>query len=220
MSSIGAKRNFYDLFKTDKPVLNVKYNVNSDELATEVQIENKLEKQVDVKGLMTLEKICSDSRLKDFLDFYSQYNGFSLGTALSPKNSLSIPLLRQLALSDLAKFTELYLPNGKWAWTIDLNKTRVLYRNEQKWLAFAEVGSGPACLTIFLDGENAGGVFLLNPQPHFNVLKPIAKSYNLLLERIAKDPVAFFKLTRAYVTIVRKDKQNYCYVPIEYIDNK
>jgi hypothetical protein len=218
MSSTKKKRNFYDLFKTDKPVLNVKFNTNSDELPTEIVVENKLKKETDIEGLKNLEKKCSDSRLKDFLDFYSEYNGFSLGTALLPTNSLKKPLLQQLPLSDLIKFTELYLPNGKWAWTIDLNKTKELYRGEQKWIAFAKVDEGPACLTIFLDGENAGSIFLLNPQPHFNILKPIAKSYNLLLERIAKDPAAFFKLIRAYVIIVEKDKQNYGYVPIEYID--
>ena len=220
MSSTKTKRDFYDLFKTDRPVLNVKFSVNSDEIPTEIEIENKLDKQTDIKGLATLEKNCSDCRLKDFLDFYSEYNGFTLGTALSPKQTLKKPLLRQLPLSDLTKFTELYLPNGKWAWTIDLNKTKTLYRNEQKWLVFAEIDGGPACLTIFLDGENAGSIFLLNPQPHFNILKPIAKSYNQFLDRIAKDPAAFFKLTRAYVTIVGKDKQNYGHVPIEYIDSK
>ena len=220
MSSIKTKRNFYDLFITDKPVLKVKFSKNPDELAIEIEIENKLVMQTDFKGLKTLEKICSDSRLNDFLNFYSQYNGFTLGTALAPRNSIKKPLLRQLPLSDLTKFTEFYLPNGKWAWTIDLNKTKEIYRIEQKWLAFAEVDGGPACLTIFLDGENAGSIFLVNPQPHFNILKPIAKSYNQLLERIAMDPAAFFKLTRAYVTIVGKDKQNYGHVPIEYIDNK
>jgi hypothetical protein len=87
-------------------------------------------------------------------------------------------------------------------------------------LAFAEVDGGPSCLTIFLDGENAGNVFLLNPEPKFNTLKPIAKTFNALLDRIAKDPAAFFKLTRAYVTLIGKDKQNYGHIPIEYIDNK
>jgi len=218
MIDIKSTRNFLDLFKTDKPVLKAKFDINSDELALEIEIENKIEKQTDLKALTTFENICVDSRLKDFLDFYSEYNGFSLGMAVSPKNSIKKPLLRQLPLSDLTRFTELYLPNGKWAWTIDLNKTKAIYRGEHKWLAFAEVEGGPACLTIFLNGDNAGSVFLLNPQPHFNILKPIAKTYNKLLERIAKDPAAFFKLTRAYVTIVGKDKQNYGYVPIEYID--
>ncbi|MBX2899392.1 MAG: hypothetical protein KF775_07065 [Cyclobacteriaceae bacterium] len=218
MININTKRNFYDLFKTDRPVLKVKFDVNSDELATEIEIENKLEKQTDLKGLATLEKICSDGRLKNFLDFYTEYNGFSIGTAVSPKNSLKKPLLRQLQISELTKFTELYLPNGKLAWTIDLNKSKAIYRSDSKWLVFAEVDSGPACLTIFMDGENAGNVFLLNPQPRFNTLKPIAKSYNQLLERIAKDPAAFFKLIRAYVTIVGNDEQNYGHVPIEYID--
>jgi len=70
-----------------------------------------------------------------------------------------------------------------------------------------------------LDGESAGNVFLLNPEPRFNTLKPIAKSFTSFLDRVAKDPAAFFKLIRAYVTLVGSDKQNYGFVPIDYIDN-
>ncbi len=220
MNDVKTKRIFYDLFDTVKPVLRVKFSADSDEEATEVQIENQLEKKVDTKGLAKLEALITDARLYDFVDFYSKYNGFSLGTPMLPKNTIKKPMLRQFAVSDLAKFTDQYLPHGKWAWTIDLNKTKMLYRSDQKWLAFAEVGGGPSCLTIFLDGEHAGKVFLVNPQPHFNILKPIAKTFNELLNRIAKDPAAFFKLTRAYVTIIGKDKQNYGHVPIEYVDNK
>ncbi|HEY4785619.1 MAG TPA: hypothetical protein VIH57_06205 [Bacteroidales bacterium] len=201
-------------------MLKVKFNINSEEEATEVQIENSLDKKVDAKGLKNLEDICTDIRIRDFVDFYSKYNGFSLGTPIFPKNTIKKTLLTQLAVSDLIGFTKQYLPNGEWAWTIDLNKVKSLYRSENKWLAFANVNGGPTCLTIFLDGENAGKIFLLNPQPHFNILRPIAKTYNELLDRIAKDPAAFFKLVRAYLTIIGKDKLNYGYVPIEYIDNK
>ena len=220
MTNIKNNRTFLDLFHPDRPFLKVKFNINSDEEATEVQIENKLEKNIDKIGLTNLSEICSDSRLNDFIDFYSKYNGFTLGTAVTPKNATKKPLLRQLPLSDLTKFTKQYVPDGKLAWTIDYNKTKALYRNEHKWLAFAEVDGGPSCLTIFLDGENVGSVFLLNPEPKFNTLKPIAKTFNALLDRIAKDPAAFLKLTRAYVTLIGKDNQNYGHVPIEYIDNK
>jgi len=220
MSNIKNKRTFLELFSTDRPLLKVKFNINSDEEGTEVQIENKLEKSIDKKSLANLLEICTDSSLNDFVDFYSKYNGFTLGTALTPNNATKKPLLRQLPLSDITKFTKQYLPDGKLAWTIDYNKTKTLYRNEHKWSAFAEVDGGPSCLTIFFDGENAGNVFLLNPEPKFNTLKPIAKTFNALLDRIAKDPAAFFKLTRAYVTLIGKDKQNYGHVPIEYIDNK
>lgn len=216
MNNLKA-RTFFDLFHADRPALKVKFGTNADEHATVVQIKNELEQTVDTKGLTRLSMLCSDNRLNDFVEFYSKYNGFSLGTPVHSECTVKKALLRQVPVSDLREFTEQYLPNGKWAWTIDLNKTRVLYRNESKWLAFAEVDGGPACLTIFLDGENAGNIFLLNPQPHFNTLKPIAKTFNDLLDRIAKDPAAFFKLTRAYVTII-KDNDNYGYVPIEYID--
>jgi hypothetical protein len=227
MTDIQTKRTFLDLFSTTRPFLKVKFNVTSHEDATEVQIENKLEKQVDKKGVSKLSEICTGTRLNDFVDFYSKFNGFALGTAIAPNNAVKKPLLRQVAVTDLTKFTEQYLPNGKLAWTIDYNKTKELYRSEHKWyrsehkwLAFAEVDGGPSCLTIFLDGENAGNVFLANPEPRFNTSKPIAKTFTALLDRIAKDPAAFFKLTRAYVTLVGKDKQNYGHVPVEYIDNK
>ena len=212
-------RTFFDLFETNKSLLKVKFNINSDEEAIEVQIMNELTKQIDRNGLINLENICEDDRLNDFVDFYSNYNGFSLGTPISPKNVIKKALIRQMPVSDLIEFTKQYLPDGKWAWTIDLNKTKSIYRGGSKWLVFAQIVSGPACLTIFLNGENAGNVFLLTPQPHFNILKPIAKTYSGLLERIAKDPAAFFKLTKAYVSILGKDKYNYGHVPIEYVDN-
>jgi hypothetical protein len=220
MSNIQAKRNFFDLFNADNPRLKVKFDVRADQVPTEVFIKNTLGKKSDAKNLVELSRICTDVRVRDFVDFYAKHDGFNLAIPTSPKNSVKKSLLKQLPVSDIVKFTSQYLPNGKWAWAIDLNKTKSLYRGEHKWLAFAEVCGGPACLTIFLDGGNAGNVFVLNPQPHFNLLKPIAKTYTDLLNRIAREPAAFFKLTRAYVTLVGKDKQSYGYVPVEYIDDK
>jgi hypothetical protein len=219
MGKIKQNRTFLDLFGTNRPILKVKFDVNSTKEATEVEIENKLEKHIDVKGLRNLEKLCINPNLKEFFNFYTKCNGFSLGIPVLPKNVEKRPLLSQLQARDLIKFTELYLPQGKLAGTIDFNKTKTLYRGENKWLAFAQVDGGPACLTIFLEGEYAGNVFLLNPQPHFNILKPIAKTFDDFLNRVAKDPAAFFKLTKAYITIVGRDGQNFGYLPIEYIDS-
>jgi hypothetical protein len=216
MDKIKNKRTFFDLFETDRPVLRVKFDVDSGKEATEVEIENKLGRRIDTKGLENFKKICTNIEL---VDFYTKCNGFSLATAILPGNAIKKPLLRQLPIADLTKFTGQYLEKGRLAWTIDLNKTKTLYRGEHKWLAFAEVGEGPACLTIFLEGENAGSVFLLNPQPHFNILKPIAKTFNSFLDRVAKDPAAFFKLTRAYVTIIGQDGQRFGYVPLQYVDS-
>ncbi|TCC93630.1 hypothetical protein EZ428_02345 [Pedobacter frigiditerrae] len=219
MSKIKQNRTFFDLFGTNRPVLKVKFDVNSTKEATEVEIENKLDKNIDAKGLRDLEKLCVNPNLNEFFNFYAKCNGFSLGMPVLPKNAQTRPLLSQLPVNDLIKFTELYLPKGKLAGTIDFNKTKTLYRGENKWLAFAQVDGGPACLTIFLEGEYAGNIFLLNPQPHFNTLKPIAKTFDGFLDRIAKDPAAFFKLTRAYITIIGRDGQNFGYLPIAYVDS-
>ena len=189
-------------------------------MLTEVHIENILGKKTNTSDLIELASICSNPKLKDFVDFYSNHDGFNLATPTHPKNVVNKTLLTQLPASEIVKITDQYLPGGQWAWTIDLNKTKPMYRGETKWLVFAIIDGGPGCLTIFLEGENAGNVFLLNPQPHFNILKPIAKTYADFLNRIAKDPAAFFKLIRAYVTLIGKDKQNYGHVPLEYIWEK
>ncbi len=119
------------MFGTNGPILKVKFDVNSTKEATEVEIENKLEKNIDAKGLRNLEKLCVNPNLKEFFNFYTKCNGFSLGTPLLPKNAQKRPLLSQLPVNDLIKFTELYLPKGKLAWTIDFNKTKTLYRGEK-----------------------------------------------------------------------------------------
>ncbi|ASU32111.1 hypothetical protein [Mucilaginibacter xinganensis] len=214
MDKIKNKKAFFDLFETGSPLLKAKFDVNSTKEAITVEIENTLDRKIDPKGLENFKKICTNIELTDL---YTKCNGFSLATPVLPGNVIKKPLMRQLPVADLIKFTDQYLPKGELAWTIDLNKTKTLYRSEHKWLAFAEIDGGPTCLTIFLEGENAGNIFLLEPQPHFNTLKPIAKTFNGFLERIAKDPAAFFRLTRAYVTIIGQDGNNFGYVPLQYI---
>jgi hypothetical protein len=213
------KRTFFDLFDSRQPGLQVKFNINSDEKPTIVKIENKLVPKTDSKAKEFLSTISNEVNVQKFLDFYELYDGFELGTPIAPKNCIKKTSLRQLSAASINEFTKQYLPGGKWAWTIDLNKSKAIYRGEESWIAFAEIGEGPACLTIFIEGENAGNIFLLTPQPHFNILKPVAKSYTLLLDRIAKDPAAFFRMVRAYVTIEGNDGLNYGHLPISYIDD-
>jgi hypothetical protein len=42
--------------------------------------------------------------------------------------------------------------------------------------------------------ENAGYVYLIMPQLSFNILKPIAKGFDLFIDRFVKDPLGFFKI--------------------------
>lgn len=88
------------------------------------------------------------------------------------------------------------------------------------WITFAEIDSAPACLTLFLDGDRAGNVFYLTPQPPFNILRPVAVSFNALIDRIAKDLPAFLRLVRATVTIRGADGENYGFRPVEYVADR
>jgi hypothetical protein len=209
------KRTFIDLFESKSPSLKVKMVADSDEEPVNINIKNKINRAVDAKGLARLEEACTDPRLRSFVEFYAKYNGFSLG--ILRKNLFSTkPLLEQLKVSHLPKFTSMYLTGGRKAWEMDFN-SRNLYRGGPKWIAFADVNRGQACLTIYLDGENAGSVSLLWPS---NIIKPIAKSYEDLLDLIATDPAAFFKLIKAYVLVTGKDKLTSGHIPVEYVDGK
>ena len=55
MTKIKQNRTFFDLFETNRSVLKVRFDVNSTVEATEVEIENKLEKNIDSNGLRNLE---------------------------------------------------------------------------------------------------------------------------------------------------------------------
>jgi hypothetical protein len=210
---MAQKRIFLDFFDYPSPALDCKFSFSEEEKPTTVLIKNKIGQKADKKGIKQLEIFCKNEKLKDFLEFYSNHDGLELFTPASPENCQKETLIKFIPSKELQLFTDNFLKSG----IIDYNKSKQIYCGGDPWLAFANAGIG--VLTIFLDGENAGCVYFVTIEPHFNILKPIAKSFTLLLERIAKDPVAFTKLIRAYITIRKSDNQNYGYLPIEYIEN-
>ena len=214
-----GKKSFLDLFIDPSPALMVSFSRSAEELSKKILVRHKLNGPCDKKGRHYLETICKDPQLSDFLGFYLIHDGFEFCIPSLPNASNQSSLLKMIPSNDLPKFSDQYMKKGRWAWTIDLNKTRQLYRGENKWISFAQIDHGPSCLAIFLDGENAGCVYLVAPQPHFNILKPVAKSFNLFLQRIAKEPAAFLRLTKAYVSIRKTDGYDYGHVPMEYLSD-
>ena len=213
------KRSFFDFFNDPAPALNVKFSNTPDEKPRKVLVKNRLGSSIDKKGYKYIESICKDDRLNGFLEFYIAHDGLEFCTPVYPDNLHKTPLFKLIPSVNVSNFNKQYIKGGKWAWAIDLNKSKTLYRGSENWIAFAEIDRGPTCLTIFLTGENAGCVYLVTPQPAFNILKPIAKTFDLLLDRIAKDPAAFLRLVRSYVTMQGDDGQNYGFVPVEYLIN-
>jgi len=208
---------FFQLFHDASPALHVKFWNIPEEQPVVVHVEHCLRSKPTAKRRAYLETLRKYDGASELCGFYKKHDGLELCKTHDSRYREVRPLLQLKPAATISQFTSRYRPEGDLAWSIDLNKSKKIYRGSDSWIAFAEVDSGPACLTIFLDGDNAGKVFFVTPQPRFNILQPIAKSYNALLERIATDLAAFLRLVHATVTIRGADGENYGFSPIEYV---
>lgn len=206
-----------DRLRDPSPALLVKFMRESDETPQEIKTEHVLGSRPDTQSRGYLKSLEATPDLNEFVDFYNRHDGFQFCRTFHSRHKEVRPLLELKAAAGIDSFTNRYRPGGDLAWTMDLNKSQSLYRSSSNWLAFAEIASGPACLTIFLDGDHSGCVFFVTPQPSFNILRPIAKSFNALLDRIATDPAAFLRTVRARVTMRGIDGDNYGLIPMEYL---
>jgi hypothetical protein len=207
---------FLDRASDPSPSLRVKFWPESDEKPQTIKVEHVLGARPTGGSREYLNSLAEYPALRELLGFYKKSDGLQFCRTFDSRHGEVRPLLELKPAESLASFTGRYAPGGDLAWTMDLNKSKSLYRASAAWLAFAEIDSGPACLTIFLDGEQAGSVFFATPQPWFNILRPMAKGFNALLDRIAEDPAAFLRFVRATVTLRGADGDNYGLVPIEY----
>lgn len=151
MSPSGA---FLELFANRSPSLRTQFHVDSDETPTSVPVSHRLCSAPGPKSLACLERIRSDV-LKQFCDFYLDHDGLEFCRTHDARYGEVRPLLEFMPAWQFERFTNRYRDNGDRAWTMDLNKSKSIYRGSNSWIAFAEVDSGPACLTIFLDGEKS-----------------------------------------------------------------
>lgn len=213
---MAVPKEFLDCAADLSPSLRVKLWPESDEKPQTIKVEHVLGARQTVEGRDYLKSLAKYSALRELLGFYKKHDGLQFCRTFDSRYDEVRPLLEIKPAESVYSFTCRYAPGGDLAWTMDFNKSKALYRGAARWVTFAEIVSGPACLTIFLDGEHAGRVFFATPQPWFNILRPIAKSFNALLDRIAVDPAAFLRLVRAAVTLRGTDGKNYGLIPIEY----
>ncbi len=181
-----------------------------------VPVEHRLGLAPTPVGREYMKTLRSYAAVDVFLEFYENHNGLQFCRAFNSLFDEARPLVELKPAERIREFSDQYHQGGRWAWTIDLNKSKSLYRGSATWLAFAEVDSGPACLTIFLDGDHAGKIIYLAPEPEFNILRPIAKGFNALLGRIARDVAGFLHWSVHMSSFVAQDGQNYALVPLEY----
>lgn len=208
---------FIDRALDKKPTLHIRFEINSKKRPNVVRVNHQLGARPKADGKAFLASLQSYDALKEFRAFYNKYNGVELCRVYNPRHESAVPLIRFLPAEEIEAVTLRFMPGGDSSWAIDLNKTKPLYRGRDKWIVFAGNDEGPT-LALFCTGRNAGAVFLISAQPHFNILKPIAKSFSILLARIAFDIAAFLRLCRVYVT--RKGPRGlYGYIPLKYTAN-
>ncbi|TCW80283.1 hypothetical protein C5O80_25985 [Burkholderia sp. SRS-46] len=225
-----SKAIFWDRMNDREPALSVKFDIrgNLEEQPRVVAVRHRLypaEGAARQTVLHALEKWPGASEL---VAFYSQYDGFDFCRTYDVRYDKAYPLVEMFAAHELRELTERYGVDGDRAHAIDFNKSRHLYRGDRgSWIVFGEVNGGPNALATFLDGEHAGQIFFIETQPHFNTSKPIAKSFDALLQRMGKDPAAFLRLVRATVCLRGEDHwhgnadvpNQYGFTPLAYLES-
>ena len=200
---------FLQRVRDREPALRVVFSMAEKERPKTIPVEHHLGATPDATSGSFLSKTLGRyPSAKEFRNFYAKHNGLRLCCTHNAIVERVHPLLAFLQASEIAGYPRRSKPEGDRAWVIDLNKTVTLYRRKVSWIVFAEIETGPACLTMFLTGPHAGRIFYLTPQPPFNILRPIADSFNILLARIGADPAAFMRLVRASVVLEGTDREN------------
>jgi hypothetical protein len=216
---MAVPNSFLKYFSDVAPGLRVQLNY-PEEAPMTVPVEHSLGPEPGSDGRAFLKSLGHLGRLSEFWSFYKSHDGFQLCRTNDSRFGEVQALLEVVPSGAIRNFSAQYYPGGKLDWTIDHNKSRKIYRGADAWLAFARINGGPSCLTIFLEGRSAGEIFYLTPQPAFNILRPIAPSFEQLLRRIGYDIAAFLRLVRATVTLRAADGDNYGFVPLEYVSDQ
>jgi len=207
---------FLRLFSDTAPALRLKLR-DGDEESKLIRVRHKLGAPASRSGVKYLSSFDAVPTLLPFREFYASHDGLELCACFDAITGNERPLLAFQPAATIEGFTRRYKPGGDRAWIMDFNSSKSLYRSVAPWIAFAEIGGGPACLTIFSGGDNAGRIFYAASEPGFNILKSIAANFPALLGRVAKDPAAFLRLVRATVAMRGDDGHNYGYRPVEYV---
>jgi hypothetical protein len=223
-----SKNIFWDRMRDEAPALRVEFGVrDAKETPRTVAVEHRLYPAADASRESWLGSQAEWPGARELAAFYTSYDGLGFCCTLDVRYDAVLPLIEFVPSAELTGLTARYQPGGDREWAIDGNKSRSLYRHADhgSWIIFAEVQGGPASLALFLDGEHAGHVFLVAPQPRFNILRPIAKGFDALLQRMGKDPAAFLRLVGALVCLRGEERwmgpeglpNQFGFVPLDYL---
>lgn len=204
-----------DFFEDPSPTLLCQICPGTRERPRRMRVEHRRASSPDARSIAVLKGLRRFKALGLLCAFHEAMDGFALCGFRPPGEKALAPMLEIYPASDFEARTALFLPGGDEAWIIDGQKSERLYRSKDRWLVIGSAGFG--ALTTFLEGEHAGCVFLLVVQPWFNTLRPIARGFDHLIERITTDITGFLRLVRGYAVIRATDGDNYFFSSVEYL---
>jgi hypothetical protein len=207
--------------RTPALVVETEWNVSSRRKKMLAPVQHRLGGAASPAARKEIQRLLRHRMLAGMKAFYTKHDGAEICIDREYEDEPALltlePALRW------AKLTARYTGKGEWAWTIDYcsrTKARSFYRGKHRWIVIATLEKGPACLTTFLDGPDAGKVFYLTPEPAWDILVPVAPSFSDLLDRMAQDLSLFFR--RISVTVSRTSPRGepWGLRPLAYLKNR
>ncbi len=190
-----------------------------------IAVEHRLHRRPSKTALARLSALGEGGGVPELREFYSKHDGAELCIRRRPQLEAGEPLVRLEPIESWAELTATYQPGGEYDWTIDHNayrKTGALYRGSDPWIVFGRIEHGPACLTTFLRGPNEGRIYYLAPEPGFDIVRPVAKSFLALLARMGADLAGFLHLCQATVAVPPRAEDDFPYglAVLQYVPDR
>lgn len=209
MKEIPGIQEFLVTYQSSSHMLGISYRIDSKTAERHVESQSGLIELTESRRSGPVELWKSVDAMQEFVSFYEHCDGAEL-FKISASSSRH-PLIRIASAGELDAMTRKYREGGRWFGFTRIGKAKEFFSQSDSWFVFGEVCGGPACLLSFVEGENAGKIFYFEPQPRFNIYKPIAPSLGEFLHRLCVDPAGRLRTYGAHVSLRKEDGQQYGY---------
>src|SRR5690242_13636479 len=124
--------NFLRLLSGPSPELRVKFR-KTDLESKIIRVQHRLGSKPMIESYEFLDSLGKHNWLNTFCEFYQQHDGVENCRTFDARHWEDRPLFEFISATNIRTFTGRYLPGGDLDWTMDLNKSKALYRSSASW---------------------------------------------------------------------------------------